>query len=39
MTIKDLEAIYNQEHKQAGDTEQDFYIWVIEYLLKMLNGR
>ena len=33
MTIKDLKSIYEANHSQAGDTEQDFYEWAIAYLL------
>lgn len=34
---KDLIAIYNKQHKQAGDTEREFLNWAISYLLKTLN--
>jgi DNA-directed RNA polymerase subunit F len=37
MTLKDLKVIYDREHSQAGDTEQDFYEWAVNYLLKQTN--
>jgi hypothetical protein len=33
MTLNDLKIIYDREHSQVGDTEQDFYEWAIKYLL------
>jgi hypothetical protein len=34
MTLKDLQVIYDRKFSQAGDTEQDFYKWAIDYLLQ-----
>jgi len=33
MTKKDLRELYDSKYAQAGDTEEDFTNWAIDYLL------
>lgn len=34
MTKKDLIELYDRKYAQAGDTEEDFTNWAIDYLIE-----
>jgi DNA-binding transcriptional MerR regulator len=37
LTLKDLRVIYDLTHAQPGDTDLDFYYWVVDRLLSERN--
>jgi hypothetical protein len=39
MTKEELRVIYDREHSQVGDTEEDFNNWAIEYLIEKIVNK